>query len=169
MLIHIDSASTWIERIGGLGIQKNVSSDEWRIIYLHCLCWLEDPKRKKGDLKLKRTKQDIEVVVRDRTYSWNQAWKNMKSAGAIGQLPQPGGIFIDRTATALSLTCCRISWPASARHRDSQSLTSISASHFNFRRMCYTPSLRSHQYASTWFPLPRPYPHQPTNKQSFER
>jgi hypothetical protein len=156
MLILLDRVSTWIERIGDLGIRKNVSSDEWRIIYLHCLCWLEDHTRKKGDLKLKRTKQDIEIVVRGRTYSWNQAWKNMKSAGAIGQLPQPGGIFIDRTAIALSLTWCRISWPASPRHRDSHTLTSISASPFNFRRMCYTTRLRSYQYASTWFPLARP-------------
>lgn len=86
--------STWIEKIGALDIKKNVSSDEWRKIYLHCLRWLEDPTRKKGDLKLKRTKQKIEVFVRGRTYDWNKAWKNMKSAGAIGQQPKPGGMFI---------------------------------------------------------------------------
>lgn len=79
------------------------------MIYLHCLCWLEDPTRKKGDLKLKKTKQVIEIFVRGRKYDWNQAWKNMKSAGAIGQLPQPGGIFIDGTTIDLSLTWCRTS------------------------------------------------------------
>lgn len=94
MLIILHRVSTWIEKIGQLGIRKNVSSDEWKIIYLHCRSWLEDPTREKGDLKLKRTKQNIEVVVRGRTYSWDQAWKSMKSAGAIGQLPQPGGISI---------------------------------------------------------------------------
>jgi hypothetical protein len=93
MLILLDRVSTWIERLGDLGIRKNVSSDEWRTIYLHCVRWLEDPTRKKGDFKLKRTKQDIEIFVRGRTYSWNQAWKNMKSAGAIGQLPQPEGMY----------------------------------------------------------------------------
>lgn len=71
------------------------------MIYLHCLRWLEDPTRERGDLKLKKTKQVIEIFVRGRRYDWNQAWKNMKSAGAIGQLPQPGGIVYSSTVPPL--------------------------------------------------------------------
>ncbi|KAL1869152.1 hypothetical protein Daus18300_005689 [Diaporthe australafricana] len=82
---------TWIEKLGELGIRKNVSSQEWRKIYQHIIPRLEDPTRPKGDLKLKRTKTRTEVIVRGRKYTWDQAWKNMKSAKAIGQLPRPEG------------------------------------------------------------------------------
>lgn len=76
-------------------MRKNVTSEEWQKIYLHCLPRLEDPTRAKGDLKLKRTTKETEIIVRGRKYSWKQAWKNMKSAKAIGQLPQPGGKSFD--------------------------------------------------------------------------
>lgn len=82
---------TWNEKLGKFGMRKNVTSDEWKQIYLHCLPRLEDPTRMKGNLKLKRTKQNTEVIVRGRRYNWDQAWKNMKSAKAIGQLLLPGG------------------------------------------------------------------------------
>ncbi|KAH8769133.1 hypothetical protein F5883DRAFT_65600 [Diaporthe sp. PMI_573] len=81
---------TWNEKLGKLGVRKNVTSEEWKKIYLHCLPRLEDPTRVKGDLKLKRTKLGTEVIVRGRKYNWDQAWKNMKSAKAIGQLLLPG-------------------------------------------------------------------------------
>ncbi|KAJ0109947.1 hypothetical protein J7T55_014749 [Diaporthe amygdali] len=80
---------TWIENLGKLDIRKNVTSEEWRKIYRHVVPRLENPARQKGDLKLKRTKKETEIIVRGRKYTWDQAWKNMKSAKAIGQLPQP--------------------------------------------------------------------------------
>jgi ornithine carbamoyltransferase len=86
-----DRIPTWNEKLGKLGVRKNVTSEEWKKIYLHCLPRLEDPTRVKGDLKLKRTKLGTEVIVRGRKYNWDQAWKNMKSAKAIGQLLLPGG------------------------------------------------------------------------------
>ncbi|KAK2599653.1 hypothetical protein N8I77_011388 [Diaporthe amygdali] len=80
---------TWIENLGKLDIRKNVTTEEWRKIYRRVVPRLENPARQKGDLKLKRTKKETEIIVRGRKYTWDQAWKNMKSAKAIGQLPQP--------------------------------------------------------------------------------
>lgn len=86
---------TWIEKLSQLGIRKYVTKDEWCKIYLHCRTRLEDPTRTRGDLKLKRTKKKTEIVVRDMLFTWDKAWKNMKSAGAVGQLPESGGKPID--------------------------------------------------------------------------
>lgn len=91
LLMYSFSTSTWIEKLGQLGIRKNVLAEEWRKLYRHSLPRLEDPSRKKGDLKLKRTKKKTEVIVRGRIYNWDQAWKNMKSSNAIGQVPRPDG------------------------------------------------------------------------------
>lgn len=76
-------------------MRKNVTQKEWCKIYLHCLTRLEDPTRLRGDLKLKRTKKKTEIIVRNRPYTWDKAWKNMKSAGAIGGLPQLEGKLVD--------------------------------------------------------------------------
>lgn len=86
---------TWIERLGQLGIRKNVTQNEWCKIYLHCRTRLEDPTRTRGDLKLKRTRKKTEIVVRNILFTWDKAWKNMKSAGAIGELPESERKAID--------------------------------------------------------------------------
>lgn len=82
-------------------MRKNVTSEEWHKIYLHCVARLEDPTRAKGDLKLKRTKMETEIIVRGRQYSWDQAWKNMKSAKAIGQELKLGGKSISKDYCAV--------------------------------------------------------------------
>ncbi|ROV98664.1 hypothetical protein VMCG_06776 [Cytospora schulzeri] len=74
---------TWHEKLGVLGIKKNVTSREWHKIWQNVQLYLEDPTRPKGDLKLKRTKGKIAIYAHGRLYNWNQAWKNMKSAGAV--------------------------------------------------------------------------------------
>lgn len=86
---------TWIEKLGQLGMRKNVTQNEWCKIYLHCLTRLEDPSRLRGDLKLKRTIKETEIIVRNRPYTWDKAWKNMKSAGAIGGLPRLEGKLVN--------------------------------------------------------------------------
>lgn len=72
-------------------MRKNVTRNGWRKIYRHCRPRLEDSTRTRGDLKLKRTREKTEVIVRNRTYTWDKAWKNMKNAGAIAQLLNPAG------------------------------------------------------------------------------
>lgn len=85
---------TWNEKLGELGMRKNVTQNEWQVIYRHCRPRLEDSTRTRGDLKLKRTWRKTEVIVRNRPYNWDKAWKNMKSAGAIGQLSNAEGQLI---------------------------------------------------------------------------
>lgn len=75
-------------------MRKNVTQNEWRKIYRHCRPRLEDSTRTRGDLKLKRTRKRTEVIVRNRTYTWDKAWKNMKNAGAIDQLSNAEGELI---------------------------------------------------------------------------
>lgn len=56
----------------------------WGKMYRYCAYHrLEDPSRKRGNKRLKRTKKRTEVVLGDRTYSWDQAWRNMKRAGVV--------------------------------------------------------------------------------------
>lgn len=86
--------ATWNEKLGELGMRKNVTQNEWRKIYRHCRPRLEDSTRTRGDLKLKRTRKKTEVIVRNRTYTWDKAWKNMKNAGAIAQLSNAEGQLI---------------------------------------------------------------------------
>lgn len=78
---------TWQERLGDLGIRKVVTKEVWQTIWQHVQPCLEDPTRPRGDLKLKRTKPGLKVAISayGRYYTWDQAWKNMKSAGAVGQ------------------------------------------------------------------------------------
>lgn len=78
--------STWIEKIANLEIRKNTVSKDWQKVWQHAASYrLEDPKRRRGDLKLKRTKKKTEILFHGRRYTWDQAWKNMKSAKAVGQ------------------------------------------------------------------------------------
>lgn len=87
--------STWIQKLGELGIGKNLSSKDWRKIYPHIIPMLEDPTRLNDDLKLKRTKIPIEIDYNGRTYSWKQAWKYMRRNGALDQQLQPEGWCLD--------------------------------------------------------------------------
>ncbi|KUI54631.1 hypothetical protein VP1G_10698 [Cytospora mali] len=79
------SLKTWIEKLGDLKIRKNVTRQEWHIIWQHVQPYLEDPTRLRGDLKLKRTKATVAISAHCRKHNWNKAWKDMKSAGAVGQ------------------------------------------------------------------------------------
>lgn len=88
---------TWNEKLGELGMRKNVTQNEWRKIFRHCRPRLEDSTRRRGDLKLKRTRKKTEVIVRNRPYTWDKAWKNMKNAGAIAQLLNPEGQLLEKT------------------------------------------------------------------------
>jgi superfamily II DNA helicase RecQ len=84
------SVKTWHEKLGNLGIRKTIKNEEWGKVYRHCAHYrLEDPSRKRGDKRLKRTKRKTEVILGNRTFKWDQAWKNMKRAGAIVE-PQLG-------------------------------------------------------------------------------
>lgn len=102
------SLKTWHEKLGDLGIRKNVTKEEWHMIWQHVQPYLEDPTRPRGDLKLKRTKGTINISVHGRVYNWDQAWKNMKSAGAVGQpyrdpiSPLPPDILIETTPSLTS-------------------------------------------------------------------
>lgn len=75
-------------------MRKNVTQNEWCKIYRHCRPKLKDSTRARGDLKLKRTRKKTEVIVRNRTYTWDKAWKNMKNAGAIAQLLNRDGQLV---------------------------------------------------------------------------
>lgn len=82
--MFICSTKTWHEKLGNHGIRKTIKKDEWEKVYRYCACYrLEDPSRKRGDKTLKRTKRKTEVVLGDRKFTWDQAWKNMKRAGVI--------------------------------------------------------------------------------------
>lgn len=103
-------------------MRKNVTQKEWCKIYRHCRPRLEDSTRTRGDLKLKRTRKKTEVIVRNRTYTWDKAWKNMKNAGAIAQLLSPDGQLVEYTSVQLFLALTwyryRTSQPTSSPYRD---------------------------------------------------
>ncbi|KAJ4409466.1 hypothetical protein N0V82_009460 [Gnomoniopsis sp. IMI 355080] len=81
---------TWQEKLGVLKIRKVVAKETWQDIWYHVQPFLEDPNRVRGDLRLKRTKGNVQVLVTayGRRYEWNQVWKNMKSADAVGRQRQ---------------------------------------------------------------------------------
>lgn len=87
ILKFLGSIKTWHEKLGNHGIRKTVKNDEWGKVYRYCAHYrLEDPSRRRGDKTLKRTKRRTEVILGNRKFTWDQAWKNMKRAGAIGDL-----------------------------------------------------------------------------------
>ncbi|KAG8162811.1 hypothetical protein KVR01_007289 [Diaporthe batatas] len=100
---------TWHEKLGNRRIRKTVKNQVWGKVYRHCAHYrLEDPSRKQGDKRLKRTKRPTEVIYGDRTYSWAQAWRNMKHSGAIvgPQLDPPSPLPPDITVrTPPSVPC----------------------------------------------------------------
>lgn len=84
MLKFPGSIKTWHEKLGSHGIRKTVKNEEWGKVYRYCAHYrLEDPSRKKGDKTLKRTKRRTEVILGNRKFTWDQAWRNMKRAGVI--------------------------------------------------------------------------------------
>lgn len=116
--MFLGSVKTWHEKLGNHGIRKTVKNEEWGKVYRYCAHYrLEDPSRKRGDKTLKRTKRKTEVILGNRKFTWDQAWRNMKRAGVIvePQLGEPNQRYFCIILADLMLIY-RSSKPSSTRY-----------------------------------------------------